>query len=79
MNGHCCLSGCPRPAVEGNWCTSHTGVGEHVVDLEQTAEPSVAVCDGAGHTASVPRHLQPAPLQLARSQWRQLDLRRGAA
>lgn len=79
MTPQCCLSGCPRPAVEGDWCSPHDGVGEHVVDLEQTVEPSVAMCDGVGHTASVPRHLQPYGRRPAVDGWRQVDLRRDAA
>lgn len=76
MTLDCRLTRCPRPAVEGDWCTAHTGVGEHVADLERLTEPSVSMCDGAGHAASVPRHLQPVGRRPAVDGWRQLDLRR---
>lgn len=79
MTVQCRLSGCAAPAAEGDWCQPHAGVGEHVADLESAVEPSVAVCDGSGHAACVPPHLQPVSRRPAADGWRQLDLRRGAA
>lgn len=50
-----------------------------MADLEQTVETVIAACDGAGHTACVPPHQQPAGWQPDAGEWRQLDLRGAAA